>query len=125
MEAMRRGGLDLPPMGGEGKIVEADETYFGNVPEAKRTTHNSRGKLHSKNNPGISNKRAIITLVERGGEARSFHVHGAYLENVVKIVKENIAKETRLMTDESRLYMKVGKEFAAHETVKSSVKISD
>ena len=36
MEAMRRGGLDLPPMGGEGKIVEADETYFGNVPEAKR-----------------------------------------------------------------------------------------
>ena len=33
---MRRGGLDLPPMGGEGKVVEADETYFGNIPEAKR-----------------------------------------------------------------------------------------
>ncbi len=28
-EAMRRGDLDLPPMGGEGGIVEADETYFG------------------------------------------------------------------------------------------------
>ena len=36
MEAMRRGGLDLPPMGGEGKIVEVDETYFGEIPEAKR-----------------------------------------------------------------------------------------
>src|ERR1700733_3450008 len=35
-EAMRRGGLDLPPMGGEGKVVEADETYFGNNPEAER-----------------------------------------------------------------------------------------
>ena len=35
MEAMRRGGLDLPPMGGEGKIVEADETYYGRAKEKK------------------------------------------------------------------------------------------
>jgi hypothetical protein len=61
-------------------------------------------------------------LVERGGEVRSFHVPGAYLENVVKIVKENIARETRLMTDESNLYKKVGKDFASHETVKHSDK---
>jgi hypothetical protein len=33
MEAMRRGGLDTPPMGGGGGVVEVDETYFGNVPE--------------------------------------------------------------------------------------------
>jgi transposase-like protein len=38
MEAMRRGGLDLPPLGGEGKVVEADETYHGRIPEARRTT---------------------------------------------------------------------------------------
>ncbi len=61
-------------------------------------------------------------MVERGGEVRSFHVPGAYLENVVKIVKENIARETRLMTDESNLYKKVGKDFASHETVKHSDK---
>lgn len=48
MEAMRRGGLDLPPMGGEGKIVEADETYFGSVPEAQRPKFKTSGKPFSK-----------------------------------------------------------------------------
>src|SRR5262249_55614373 len=37
--AMANGGL-LPPMGGSGKIVEADETYYGPIkqPRAKRTS---------------------------------------------------------------------------------------
>ena len=43
MEAMRRGGLDIPPMGGEGKIVEADETYFGDIPEAQRSAFKTNG----------------------------------------------------------------------------------
>jgi hypothetical protein len=122
MEAMRRGGLDLPPMGGEGKIVEADETYFGDIPESKRPALKTTGRRFSTSKKGTGNKRAIISLVERGGEVRSFHVPGAYLENVVSIVRANIARETRLHTDESRLYTKVGKEFAAHETVNHSAK---
>jgi transposase-like protein len=122
MEAMRRGGLDLPPMGGSGKVVEADETYFGNIPEAKRPRTKTTGRPFQKDARGPKNKRAIISLVERGGEVRSFHVSGAYLENVVSIVKENIARETRLHTDESKLYVKVGREFAAHETVKHADK---
>jgi transposase-like protein len=117
MEAMRRGGLDTP-MGGDGKVVEVDETYYGNIPEAKVPTTKRDGKPASPNNRfGVSRKRAIITLVERGGSARSFHVPGAHLEHVVKIIRENIAKESRLHTDESRLYRNVGKEFAKHETV--------
>jgi hypothetical protein len=51
---------------------------------------------------------------------RSFHAPGAYAETVVPIVRENISRESRLHTDESPLYKKVGKEFAAHETVKHS-----
>jgi hypothetical protein len=35
IEAMRRGGLDLPPMGGEGIAVEADDTYFGSMDNPK------------------------------------------------------------------------------------------
>lgn len=120
MEAMRRGGLDLPPMGGEGKVVEADETYFGNIPEAKRPAKKTSGRPFQKDARGPKNKRAIISLVERGGEVRSFHVPSAHLGNVVEIVRGNIARETRLHTDESNLYKKVGKEFAAHETVKHS-----
>jgi transposase-like protein len=118
MEAMRRGGLDLPPMGGEGKIVEADETYYGNIPEAQRPKFKTTGRPmnRSSHNPKWR-KRAVVSLVERGGDVRSFSVPGAYAETVVDIVRKNIARETRLHTDESRLYWKVGEEFAAHETV--------
>jgi transposase-like protein len=123
MEAMRRGGLDLPPMGGEGKVVEADETYFGNIPEAKRREVKRSGKPYTKGPfKNTAHKRAIIALVERGGSVRSFHVPGAYLESVVQIVRGNVARESRLHTDESNLYLKVGREFAAHETVKHSQK---
>ena len=48
MEAMRRGGLDLPPLGGEGKVVEADETYFGDIPEAERRALKTTGRPYSK-----------------------------------------------------------------------------
>jgi len=123
MEAMRRGGLDLPPMGGEGKVVEADETYFGRIPEAKRPRFKTSGQpVTSGPYRNIADKRAIVSLVERGGGVRSFHVPSAHLNVVVDIVRANIARETRLHTDESNLYRKVGKEFAAHETVKHSAK---
>ena len=118
MEAMRRGGLNTPMMGGHGKIVEADETYFGDVPEAKRRTKTTSGRPFTKSGkPGPSNKRAIIALVERRGDVRSFHVAVADGATVAAIVNENVLRETRLHTDESRLYTKVGMNFAAHETV--------
>lgn len=118
-EAMREGGL-LPPLGGQGKIVEADETYFGNVPEAKRRTKRTDGRPMSKKTFGVGCKRAIVSLVERGGFVRSFHPAQADGESVAKIVSENIHRESRLHTDESRLYTEIGAEFAAHETVKHS-----
>jgi len=121
-ECMRQGGLG--PLGGEGKVVEADETYFGNIPEANRPKYRTSGRPYS-NKPhaaGIGRKRAIVALVERGGPVRSFHVPSAYLDSVVKIVGDNVARESRLHTDESTLYHRVGKEFAAHETVKHADK---
>ena len=71
---------------------------------------------------GPAGKRAIVSLVERGGNVRSFHVAVADGETVGRIVRENIARESRLHTDESKLYMKPGAEFAAHETVNHSGK---
>ena len=121
MEAMRRGGLDLPPMGGEGKVVEADETYIGRIPESKIPKKTASGR-EWVGGYGPGRNRAIVSLVERGGEVRSFHVPSAHADEVVKIVRGNIAKETRLHTDESKLYTKVGREFAAHETVKHIAK---
>jgi transposase-like protein len=117
-EAMRSGSLT--PLGGPGKVVEVDETYFGNIPEADRAKFTASGKPFSKNRGGPKHKRPIIALVERGGNVRTFHVPEAYFADVIAIVRQNIARESRLHTDESKLYMRVGKEFAAHETVKHS-----
>lgn len=93
-EAMRSG--ELEPMGGNGKTVEADETYFGDKKEV--TTRTKRGKS------GLSSKRAIVSLVERGGKVRSFHVDRADKRTVTNIVWHNIHKETTFYSDESRLY---------------------
>lgn len=119
MEAMRRGDLDLPPMGGEGKIVEADETYYGRAKEKNllkpRATPYTKGGWKHK---GAA--RPIIALVERGGNIRTWHVAHADKHTVAGIVSANISRETRLHTDESRLYTEIGKEFKAHETVHHS-----
>lgn len=121
MEAMRRGGLE-PPLGGDGKTVEVDETYFGNIPAASRRKFKTTGRPFQKDRRGIGHKRAIVALVERGGNVRSFHVPAAHLDTVTAIVRANIARESRLHTDESKLYHRVGTEFAAHETVVHSAK---
>jgi transposase-like protein len=120
MEAMRRGGLDLPPLGGPGKIVEADETYFGKA-ETPRVSPQRKGRPFTKRGHAWNN-RPIVALVERGGNVRSFHVAVVDQVTVHGIVKANIAKETRLHTDESRLYFGADKHFASHETVKHSAK---
>ena len=62
----------------------------------------------------------FTALVERAGNVRSFHIPVADAASVAKIVRDNVHRESRLHTDESRLYPAVGKEFAAHETVTHS-----
>jgi transposase-like protein len=118
-EAMRTVGLE--PMGGKDKSVEADETYFGNIERSKFRTKTTKGRPFTKGGkPGPSNKRAVLSLVERGGQVRSFHLNTADKVNVATIVRYNIDKESRLLTDESRLYTEVGKEFVNHGTVRHS-----
>lgn len=123
-EAMRDGGLVPPaPMGGEGKVVEADETYFGKMDSPvtySRPRARKNWKPTKSGKSGPAGKRAILALVERSGSVRSFHVPTADKPSVSKIVKENIARETRLHTDESRLYGEASAHFAEHQTVRHS-----
>lgn len=118
-EAMRQGGL--APMGGSGSIVEADETYFGTIPKDEIMPR-APGKSPRGRKAGIRRPahRAVIALVERGGKARTFHVAQADQDTVSKIMRENVAKETRIDTDESKIYNIVPWRFAEHETVKHS-----
>ena len=62
----------------------------------------------------------MVALVERGGTARVFHVGDADKATVAKLLRDNVHPETRLHTDEAHIYKTVGKEFAAHESVKHS-----
>ena len=93
-EGMRGG--DPAPMGGAGGIVEIDETFTGPKPDVEMT----RGGHH---------KHAVLTLVQRGGSARSFHVDGVRREDVLPIIKANITRESHVMTDEASRYAKLGK----------------
>jgi transposase-like protein len=102
-EAMRVVGMT--PMGGSGKAVEADETYYGQV----------KGEPKRK---GTGHKHVVLALVERGGGARSFHVEGTRIADLAPVIRANIARESALMTDEGTWYREVGRDFARHETVK-------
>ena len=64
----------------------------------------------------------IVSLVERGGEVRSFHVARVNAKNVAPLLREQLSKDARLMTDESHIYKTIGKEFKSHETVNHSQK---
>ena len=76
--------------------------------------------MTKKGRRGLAGKRAVVALVQRGGEVRSFHVDRATKAAVSEIVRANVAKESIVHTDESRLYGDVGPEMAAHETVHHS-----
>lgn len=118
-EAMRSDGT--VPIGGDGGKVEADETYFGQVEPAKRRTKTTLGRPFTKaGTSGPSNKRAVLALVQRGGNVRMFHLATPDKITVEKIVRDNIAKEATLYTDENRLYTGSDTHFAGHETVTHS-----
>ncbi len=119
-EAMRADTATFGPLGGDGGIVEADETYYGPT-EQPYVSKQRRGRPYSKSGArGPANKRPIVALVERGGNVRTFHVPVCDKATVTKIVRENIAREARLHTDESKLYSGSDEHFAGHKTVKHS-----
>jgi transposase-like protein len=117
-EAMRTGSL--APMGGEGSIVEVDETFIGTA-EGERQKRYRLTKQGWKNvNVGGHHKQKVLSLVQRGGEVRSFRVDNVTSATIKPIVDANLDKESRLMTDEAKYYKKLGREFASHERVDHS-----
>lgn len=95
-EAMRSG--DLSPMGGGGTIVEVDETYIG-----------YKGKKQTRK--GYAHRNAVLTLVSREGEARSFHIDESNQQNILPIIRQNLAQEAKVITDDAGYYRNLDKEF--------------
>ena len=105
-EAMRVTGL--PPMGGHGSIVEVDETFIGRVEGVP------------KQRSGSAHKNVVLTLVERDGESRSFHIANVKAKTLREKIVTTVSRKSHLMTDELASYENVGKEFANHGTVNHS-----
>jgi transposase-like protein len=107
-EAMKvKHDLFTPPMGGAGGVVEADETFLARKPGMQKR-------------PGSGHQQTVVSLVERGGAARSFHVPNVRAGTLYSVLRGNIARVAHLRTDERPAYMGIGWNFASHKTVNHS-----
>src|ERR1700720_1895901 len=95
------------PLGGEDRFVEADETYVG-------------GKARNRAYKAPPPKKAVFSLVERDGKARSFHIANVTAETVRPLIVTVTSRKSHFRTDESGIYWKIGEEFATHRTVNHS-----
>jgi len=115
-EAMKEDVASSGPLGGEGKTVEADETYIGKRETPRKL---SRGRVATPTKGGKSGgaqKRIVVGLVERGGKARMFHLNDATASTVRDVLVRNVDRSSTLYTDSSRLYTRTGEEYATHRT---------
>ena len=105
-EAMRE--INPGPLGGENKVVEADETYVG-------------PKKGNRKSGNVRPKEAVVALVERDGKVRSTHVASVNAKTLRPVIVEQVSRKSYLMTDESKVYLKIGREFSGHGTVNHSI----
>jgi transposase-like protein len=102
------------PMGGEGKTVEADETYVGGKETNKHKSKRTKGNLGGKG------KQVVFALVERDGESKSFHVAKVTGDMLRPVIVTYVSRKSAFMTDEGSHYTLTGLEFARHGTVNHS-----
>jgi transposase-like protein len=102
-EAMKPGS---DPLGGSPeRIVEADETYVG-------------GKAKNRALPGKpAAKKIVLSLVERGGHVRSFHIANVHANTIRPLLFQNVDRLSSLATDEAAHYKSVGKQYWTHGPV--------
>ena len=96
------------PLGGKFKTVEVDETYVG-------------GKATNRKSRRVRPKTAVVALVQREGDVRSFPIKNVNSRTMSALLRKHVSKKVHLMTDDSVIYPKLGKKFNRHSTVNHSI----
>jgi transposase-like protein len=98
------------PIGGQGRAVESDETVIGGK---------MKNRAYAKKEP---KKQTVLTLVDRDGESRSFHIANVKSKTLREAIVKTVDRQSHLMTDELRSYGPIGgKDFdGRHSTVNHS-----
>src|SRR6185436_19672291 len=99
------------PLGGPWRVVESDETYVG-------------GKAANRAySDVVPPKQIVVSLVERGGAVRSFHVPNVNSTNLQPIIAKHVHMDSRYITDTSTVSTMLGLPFRGrHQTVNHSAK---
>ena len=108
-----RDAMNIEPdgqLGGGNEPVEVDETFWGN-----------EGK-HAKGARSYHHQMKVVSLVERNGHKRSYHVPNVSPATLRPILCAQIAAKAHLMTDQAGVYEKCGPDFAQHSFVNHTIK---
>jgi hypothetical protein len=90
-------------------VVEFDGKYIGGKPRKQKDVKHKRGKG--------TDKQATFIAVERKGEVRATVVANDSYETIKPLADAYVDTSAHIMSDEDKVYAKIGKSFACHSTV--------
>jgi transposase len=97
------------PIGGFGRKVEMDETYFGSRSEGTR----GRG----------TKKTPIVGMVQRKGQVRAFVSADVKQDTLRGLIKEHVLPKTMVFTDDYPSYNGLGARGYRHQRINHSEKV--
>ena len=99
-------------LGAGGGVVEIDETYIGG-----KISNNRRKPYQGR---GTKSKIAVMTLIERGGNVRTFKLPNTKKGTLQAVTIPNVDETAHIITDEHAAYKGLSKHFASHEVINHS-----